>query len=251
MILTAHQPSYLPWLGLFHKIALADAFVCFDTVPMSGDRWEKRNRIKQQSGEPLWLTVPVGDHQSVPMKDLRIPPGNWQKKHWRSIRSAYQKAPYWQTYADDLYGFYFRRWDNLTDLNAAMLSWFKAVLGIVQPEPVRLSRLGCHGEKSELVLDMCRKMGADTYIFGEQGRDYADVEAFEAAGIRVVFQDYQHPTYPQNNGPFVSPVGVGPAVQRRPWCERGHHVWQRNGGVTCLRKKRFGRRFRSWERRWA
>lgn len=24
-ILTAHQPVYLPWLGLFHKIAVADS----------------------------------------------------------------------------------------------------------------------------------------------------------------------------------------------------------------------------------
>lgn len=209
MILTAHQPSYLPWLGLFHKIALADAFVYFDTVPMSGDRWEKRNRIKQQSGEPLWLTVPVGDHQSVPMKDLRIPPGNWQKKHWRSIRSAYQKARYFDYYIPYIEPFYTGlTWTNLANMDAAMLIILMKLLCIVPPKFVRLSELDCHGEKSELVLDMCRKMGADTYIFGEQGRDYADVEAFEAAGIRVVFQDYQHPTYPQNNGPFVSHLSV-------------------------------------------
>ena len=30
IVLTAHQPVYLPWLGLFHKISLADKFVFFD-----------------------------------------------------------------------------------------------------------------------------------------------------------------------------------------------------------------------------
>ena len=32
MILTAHQPTYLPWAGLFHKIILADKFVSFNKV---------------------------------------------------------------------------------------------------------------------------------------------------------------------------------------------------------------------------
>ena len=28
-ILTAHQPAYLPWLGLLHKITIADTYVFF------------------------------------------------------------------------------------------------------------------------------------------------------------------------------------------------------------------------------
>jgi hypothetical protein len=31
-IVTGHQPVYLPWLGLFHKISLADVFVLMDDV---------------------------------------------------------------------------------------------------------------------------------------------------------------------------------------------------------------------------
>ena len=46
MILTAHQPVYLPWLGLFHKIALADLFVSFDQVQYLPKDWNNRNKIK-------------------------------------------------------------------------------------------------------------------------------------------------------------------------------------------------------------
>jgi hypothetical protein len=49
---------------------------------------------------------------------------------------------------------------------------------------------------------MCKQLGATTYIFGAQGRNYADVAAFAAAGIDARFQDYQHPTYPQQHGAF-------------------------------------------------
>ena len=50
MILTAHQPVYLPWLGLFHKIALADEFVFFDQVQYLPKDWMNRNKIKTQIG---------------------------------------------------------------------------------------------------------------------------------------------------------------------------------------------------------
>jgi hypothetical protein len=58
MILTAHQPAYLPWLGLFHKIAISDAFCYFDDVQYQVKDWNNRNKIKTAGGE-VWLTVPV------------------------------------------------------------------------------------------------------------------------------------------------------------------------------------------------
>ena len=57
-ILTAHQPVYMPWLGLFHKIAISDTFVWFDDVQYQTKDWNNRNRIMTNNG-PIWLTVPV------------------------------------------------------------------------------------------------------------------------------------------------------------------------------------------------
>jgi hypothetical protein len=55
---------------------------------------------------------------------------------------------------------------------------------------------------------MCRQLGANTYIFGAQGRNYADVGSFTSAGIDARFQDYQHPTYPQLHGSFEPYMSV-------------------------------------------
>ena len=58
MKLTAHQPVYLPWLGLFHKINLCDYFCYFDIVQYQHKDYNNRNLIKTNSGAK-WLTVPV------------------------------------------------------------------------------------------------------------------------------------------------------------------------------------------------
>ena len=58
MIVTAHQPAYLPWLGLLHKAALADTFVLMDNVQFEKDSFVNRNKLRSPEGW-RWLTVPV------------------------------------------------------------------------------------------------------------------------------------------------------------------------------------------------
>ena len=58
MILTASQPAFLPWLGLFEKIANANLFVSFDAVPFERHGYGNRNKIKTVTGVQ-WLTVPI------------------------------------------------------------------------------------------------------------------------------------------------------------------------------------------------
>lgn len=209
MILTAHQPSYLPWLGLFHKIALADHFVLFDQVQYVPKDWISRNDIKTASG-PLTLTVPVLTKGYLEKTIAQIEIHNelpWGRKHWKSIQGAYRTAPYFKQHADFFEDTYKREWKLLADLDHHMLEWFLKTLGIAVP----VTRAGDHafqGAKSELVLDMCRRLKADVYIFGKLGADYADREAFKSAGVTPLFQDYKHPVYKQLHGPFLPYMSV-------------------------------------------
>ncbi len=210
MILTAHQPVYLPWLGLFHKIALADVFCFFDAVQYQPKDWNNRNRVKIHNGDVVWLSVPVlrSGYREQKYQDLRI--NNdiaWQRKHWRTLSLNYDKAPYFHLYANGLEGFYQKRWERLADLNYEMLLYFMEVLGLKVPV-VRASENSFSGAKSDLVFDMCKKLGASAYIFGALGRDYADAESFAARGIAVHFQDYRHPIYPQLYGEFTSHLSI-------------------------------------------
>ena len=58
MIVTIHQPQYLPWLGYFDKINRADIIVLLDNVQYKKNEWQNRNHIKTANGWQ-WVTVPV------------------------------------------------------------------------------------------------------------------------------------------------------------------------------------------------
>lgn len=209
MILTAHQPVYLPWLGLFHKIALAEQFCVFDIAQYQTKDFNNRNKIKTHAG-PIWLTVPVEskDHFSKRVGQIRIINNGWNRKHFKSIDMAYRKAPFYRDYIGELEAILVARsYENLADLNRATLDFALRALDIHIPI-VTASDYEFSGRKSELVLDMCRQLKASSYIFGAQGRNYADVGSFNAVGIDVRFQDYQHPVYPQQHGAFEPYMSV-------------------------------------------
>jgi len=210
MILTAHQPVYLPWLGLFHKIALANTFVSFNQVQYIPKDWNNRNKIKTAQGGS-WLTVPVlkSGHREKRLVDIKI--NNdvyWQRKHWKSIFFNYQKTPYFKKYADFFEDIYLHKeWHLLSALNDTMLKWFLDVLGI-KVTFLDAGDFDFKGHKSDLVLDMCKQLGAKTYVFGALGRDYADLDSFKQAGIKPLFQDYTHPVYSQSYGDFISHMSI-------------------------------------------
>lgn len=210
MILTAHQPVYLPWLGLFHKIALADKLCFFDNVQYQPKDWNNRNKIKFHNGTSDWLTVPVLRKSYLERSYLEIKINNefpWQRKHWKSIELNYDKSSYFKLYEKELRKFYEVKWEFLSELNYEMLLFFLEKLNISVPV-VRMKDYNFNGRKSELVLDMCKQLGAKIYIFGSNGKDYADLNAFSADGITPVFQEYLHPIYPQLHDDFISHLSI-------------------------------------------
>jgi len=209
VILTAHQPTYLPWLGLFHKIYLADKFIWMDFVQYLKQDWNNRNRVKTANG-PLYLTVPVKTDGYIdkPISQIQIDNShNWRNKHLKTLQAAYGRAAYFKRYMGFFEDVYHKRWDGLVELNAFMLRYFLEELGITT-EVVWDSSHKYRGKKSELVLDMCLQEEATAYVFGGQGRNYADEQAFHSHGVKTVFQSYSDPIYTQLHGEFVSSMSI-------------------------------------------
>ena len=215
MILTGHQPNYLPYAGFFDKIARSDRFLVVDNVQFikrGTFGWMHRNRIRSNSPEGWdWLSGPVlsKGRYTQEIREAEIDNSTpWPRKHWRSIEWNYRKAPHFKAYADRFRELYERPWKSFCDLSCAFIELILRLLGLDRSMD-RTSALGIAGESTGLVLAMCKATGADTYLSGVHGRDYLDPAEFERQGIRLRFQEFSCAPYSQCwPGPFVPNLSI-------------------------------------------
>jgi hypothetical protein len=93
---------------------------------------------------------------------------------------------------------------SLLELDMKMLELARRWLDIRTPM-IRASRLKLTGQKTDRLIDLCRKVGARAYLSGKGGSTgYLDVERLGRAGIGVIWQHFVHPVYPQRHGAFAS-----------------------------------------------
>jgi len=192
MIVSIHQPQYLPWLPYMLKIASSDVFILLDSVDFQKNGLQNRNRIKTSQGAQ-WLTVPVQQRLGQKINEVHIDDkSGWRRKHWQTIRQNYGKAKAFGKYAPELESVYLREWTSLSELNTHLLELMMRWLGIQCPIQLS-SAMQCNGSGSDLVLNLCLRVGAKTYISGSGGRDYLDEAAFRDAGIELTYRPPQLP----------------------------------------------------------
>jgi hypothetical protein len=204
MIVSINQPAYLPWLGYFDRIAASDLHIVLDHVQFEKNSFVNRNKVRTAKGW-TWLTVPVetsGRFGALAIDKLRIAGDpRWARKHWLTIEQSYAAAPHFAAHRAVMADLYARPWERLIDLVEAINASLLEAFAIAVPR-VRSSTLAPAASKSDLVLELCRRAGATTYLSGPLGRDYLDMASFAAAGIAVVFHDYRHPVYAQAHPGF-------------------------------------------------
>lgn len=200
MILSAHQPYFLPWCAFFDKVARSDIFVVLDHVQYGSESFQNRNRVKIASGAH-WITVPLqrrGLGERICDKAIQNE-GDWQRRIRLTLEQSYRKARFFADYFETLDEIFSRRWERLLDLNLALLRQMFEWLAIRTPM-VRSSTLGIDAHKTDLVAALCDYFGAGVYRSGVGGsRGYLDEAALAARGVKVVWNDYRHPVYRQQH----------------------------------------------------
>ena len=203
------QPGYLPWLGFFDQMKKADVFVYYDDVQFDKHGWRNRNRIKGSKG-PVWLTVPVRhkgrSNQSIHAVEV-IQDQLWANKHLKSIRELYAHAPFTKDYLDGLEAVLSGPKTHLADICYDSVEYFRRVLEIDTPTFCS-SDLKIEGERSARLVNICNHFQADIYLSGDSAKSYLQDDLFKDAGIDVQWQNYQHPTYDQQHGPFISHLSI-------------------------------------------
>ena len=209
MIISIHQPAYLPWLGYFDKINNSDLFVFLDTVQFQKNSFQNRNMILSSKG-PIWLTVPIKNEEDKIIKNIKIFNNNkWKKKHIDTIKFNYSKSLNFEKIYEELLFFYNKDWYYLNELCFEMLKYFCKKLNI-NTKIIRLSEVEhVDGHKGDLILNICKKYKAKKYFSGINGINYLNTKDFKKNNIQVIFQNFDHPTYKQiNNDQFTKNLSI-------------------------------------------
>jgi hypothetical protein len=181
------------------------------------ERQSYQNRTAIKTGEGArWITVPVVQaSRGERIADKRIDNSRegryrWSRKALLTLKYAYQSAPHFGAHEAAIGELLGARWERLEQLNHRLIDFCRGALDIRTPM-LRSSELKIGGAKSDMVLNMCRAVGADVYLAGAgASKSYLDVAAFERAGIRIVWQDFEHPRYTQHpdSGVFIEKLSA-------------------------------------------
>lgn len=197
MLLSGHQPVYLPGIILFNKIALSDAFMFVGHNQYVRKSWHSRNHIRNQD-KKLTLSVPVKKKNNFgnSINDTELDGDHWKRRHLASIRGAYLKRPYFDQYFPVLEAIINKQHQSIGDLNMDLirqcLEWMDIDTPIYDSRDFKIT-----GEKTNMLISMCEATKATSYLSNLGSHAYLDEPLMEAMGLKHLWQDFSHPTYDQ------------------------------------------------------
>ena len=213
MIISIHQPNFLPWIGYLNKLVSSNIFVLFDDVQFPrGHSFGNRVLIKSSSGAQ-WITIPVkGKSELLQFNQVSIDySGRWLDKLLKSLKLNYQKSSYFEEIYESLSKILLSRHSELLDLNFALLTFVKEYLDIktnlVFSSEIESAK---NLSGSEKIITLLKALNASTYLSGEGSgsKRYITEDDFVQENIKLVYQHFQHPVYPQLYGEFIPKLSI-------------------------------------------
>ncbi len=207
MILAADTPQYIPDLGFFVKLGLADHFALADDQQFGVQSPVCRTVIKSASGRQ-WLTVPVLHQRKQLIHDVKIDrQRRWRQKHLKTLHVNYAFAPYFPYFIDFFETLYQREWHYLIDLNLTIIEYLQGVLRI-ETVSSRTSTHSLRGNLNQRTIGLCRATGQTTYLATAEIIDILDADAFAVASLKLAHFQWQEIPYRQQFGSHISGLSV-------------------------------------------
>lgn len=206
MVVSANQHYFCRFPGFFYKALLSHVLVILDAVQFpQSTTWVSRNRFKNDQGS-LWLTIPVWKKglglQNIDQVRICYERG-WPRKHLESLKSAYSNAPYLKDHLSFVEEMFSSKFAKLVDLNLTVIRYLMNFLQM-DTRLVLLSDLGVKGRGTQLLVEVCKALGASTFLVQSQAQKYLDAKLFQEDGVELRSFRYLPPIYPQLWGDFLA-----------------------------------------------
>ncbi len=201
-IVVIHQPDFIPYLGFFHRLLDANLFIILDDVQFLRRGWHHRDIIKTKDGGK-WITLGIKKTpQDTKINEIYLNDQEWKKQHLSIIEQNYKKASYFKEIFPFIENLYKQDYKKMIDMNLAsiriLLELFDINIDIHFSSSYKIDT-----KSNQLLSDLLKKVDATHYLSGIGAKDYFNPIPFEKANIKVLWQDFKHPTYPQLHGEFI------------------------------------------------
>ncbi len=201
-VVAIHQPDYIPWLGLYYKMAHSDIFVYLDDAQYSNEADHNVNVIKTANGA-FRLKIPVEQHLGNLINEVRTKDElRWKEKHLKTIQMNYSKAPHFKEIFPGFEKVILSDYKSISELNMAINTFICSGFGI-KPKIILSSDMPITTVREERVIDICKYVGGDEYLSGNGARVYQTEEHFTDKGLKLSYLDYKPIEYSQLWGEFL------------------------------------------------
>lgn len=201
------QPYFLPYIGYWQLIALADEFVIYDTIQYTKKGWINRNRFLQ-NGSDVMFSLPLRkDSDYLDVKDRYLSETFDREKLIRQFEGAYKKAPFFNDNfpviediircdADNLFAYIFNGVQKIC-------AFLEITTPIIKSSDIKS---GFEDEKGQdKVINICKALNATDYINPVGGVDLYDKDDFAAKGLHLSFIKARVLDYETFNGAKALP----------------------------------------------
>ncbi len=171
MIISIHQPNFLPWFPFFQKISEADIFVIMGHCQFEKNNFQNRFQINDK-----WQTLRVkkGNDPIVEKEYLNA------KEDWDTIK---RKLPEYKSILDRMD---YCISNNLLETNTKIIKHICKELNI---DTKIVSDFKTDLTKTERLLGLCKYYEANKYLSGPSGDKYLNLGYFKNGNVEVIYQN--------------------------------------------------------------
>jgi hypothetical protein len=207
IILSGHQPTFLPYPGFFYRMYHSNIMdLCpYDPLSRHGDRYQHRVKIGLDSNW-RWLTLPIETVNNCAIKDVKLKK-DLMNDRWNQLKQVYQSYAYWCDYKDQLEEI-FLGYKYLWELNMRFVLLIRDILGI--KTYISVSYPGEGSDTTERIASQFKKYGSVIYLAGKGSSDYLDIKKYEQLTKSMVAIQTYTPPYPFSTVSILTPLLMFP-----------------------------------------
>ena len=218
MMVTIHQPCFLPWMGFFSKLAWSDCYLALDSAQFRKRHFQDRVRIVDMHGEPDWLSIPTGDNLGLEIRGVSLDPSSFLPRISKTLSYSYANAPFFRTLWPDV-----SRWlsdcekcKNLAEFNICLIENVNAALFGEMKRIDCTSSLGIESRSTQRLVDLLREVGATSILLGggaSSSSKVHDLDELRRNGFSVYMQNFNlagimYPQHRRRRSPFVEGLSI-------------------------------------------